>query len=83
MKSEGFTFYEMKFWSDIFQYMSFKFLKNNSTEKTDVGLHFAQIWAAAPHSKFEEGYLTFNCSHKFIVLIILNVLPEKWASNLV
>lgn len=50
MKSEGFTFYEMKFWSDIFQYMSFKFLKNNSTEKTDVGLHFAQIWAAAPHS---------------------------------
>ena len=49
MKSEGFTFYEMKFWSDVFEFISSKFLERNSTPDTDVGLHFAQIWAAAPH----------------------------------
>ena len=44
MKSEGFTFYEMKFWSDVFEFMSHTFLKGNSTPRTDAGLHFAQIW---------------------------------------
>jgi hypothetical protein len=46
MTSEGYTHRDLKFWSDVFWFISTKFIDQpNWTSK-----HFTQIWGNAPHS---------------------------------
>ena len=80
MKSEGFTFHEMKFWSDIFHYICHRYLDGCPIIEKDAGMHFTQIWACAPHSinlkyvnQIHKEYNLFEgmsiiCSNNFEVL---------------
>jgi len=44
MESEGYTFVEMKFWSDVFKYLA-----TNEMYDCLRSASFTQIWACAPH----------------------------------
>ena len=45
MNSEGYTYADMKFWSDVFVD-----IQHNHLLRTNTGLHFVQIYACAPNS---------------------------------
>lgn len=48
--SEGYTFLDLKFWSDVFHYINHGYL-TDPDNPTITPNHFAMIWACAPHTK--------------------------------
>jgi hypothetical protein len=50
MTSEGYTFVQMKFWSDVFESIAITYLNGCQTIEFDRGMHFTQIWGCAPHT---------------------------------
>lgn len=50
IESEGYTYLDLKFWSDVFWYISIEYMEGNTVFPLDKGAHFTQIWGCAPHS---------------------------------
>ena len=50
IESEGYTYLDLKFWSDVFWYISMEYMEGNTVFPLDKGAHFTQIWGCAPHS---------------------------------
>ena len=64
--SEGYTFLDLKLWSDVFEYINHAYLADENTPIITPN-HFVMIWACAPHTKNYRYMIEHNKKYKLML----------------
>ena len=65
--SEGYTFLDLKIWSDVFEYINHGYLVGDDNPDIITMNHFAMIWACAPHTKNYRYMIEHNKKYKLML----------------
>ncbi len=65
--SEGYTFLDLKLWSDVFQYINHTYLVGPDCPDIITMNHFVMIWACAPHTKNYRYMIEHNKKYKLML----------------
>jgi len=66
LSSEGYTYLDLKLWSDVFEYINHGYL-TKPDKNTITPNHFAMIWACAPHTKNYRYMIEHNKKYKLML----------------
>jgi hypothetical protein len=64
--SEGYTFLDLKLWSDVFEYINHAYLVDENVPMITHN-HFVMIWACAPHTKNYRYMIEHNKKYKLML----------------
>lgn len=64
--SEGYTFLDLKLWSDVFEYINHSYLADENVPIITPN-HFVMIWACAPHTKNYRYMIEHNKKYKLML----------------
>jgi hypothetical protein len=67
LASEGYTFLELKLWSDVFEYVNHRYLVGPDQPNIITPNHFVMIWACAPHTKNYRYMIEHNKKYKLML----------------
>lgn len=83
--SEGYTFIDLKLWSDIFDYINHAYLVKPDKDIITPN-HFAMIWACAPHTKNYRYMIEHTKKYKLMLHMsqicsngLEDVLNSQWS----
>lgn len=67
LSSEGYTYMDLKFWSDVFEYIYHAYLTGSDKPEIITPNHFVMIWACAPHTINYRYMIEHNKKYKLML----------------
>ncbi len=67
LSSEGYSFLDLKLWSDVFEYIKHSYLVGPGKPDIITPNHFIMIWACAPHTINYRYMIEHNKKYKFML----------------